>query len=464
MLRRIFIIFGYISFVLALVVITVALVAYGKDYSYDFATHSIIQKGHVIIESLPSGVRITKDGKLLNKKTPYQAAYTVGDHVFGLSKDGFWPWQKTLSVAAGRVVSAGYVLLIPKRLQQTTLDTRAQIVAQAISKDHKHLAYITGGQDAALYTLDLGNKKIVRLYSPKAATPTEPAEVLHEVMWSDDGSRLLIVSDVGGQPVHRLAAAGGGSEPVNMTQAFGFNLTGIHFLGSNSRQMYWISPDGLRRLDTDAQTVSGVLADKVTQFWIENDRVLYVQQTDLGRSLWSLDSHGKKQELIQALAESDSYVVAAVRYNGEDELAVVPSKTKVATLYSGIYGDTPESRVIARDVTGASFFPSGRFLALTAGPSISVYDLEMSSVEQKFVLYTAADHSGTSMVMTWFDDFHFLTNRDGVLTLSEYDGQNGVVMGKVYGGFAAYGNTDNHYVILDSPDVAGVKINELQIR
>ena len=85
-------------------------------------------------------------------------------------------------------------------------------------------------------------------------------------------------------------------------------------------------------------------------------------------------------------------------------------------------------------------------------------------MEQKFVLYTAADHSGTSMVMTWFDDFHFLTNRDGVLTLSEYDGQNGVVMGKVYGGFAAYGNTDNHYVILDSPDVAGVKINELQIR
>jgi hypothetical protein len=463
MLRRILIIFGYICFVLALVVFTVALVAYGKDYSYDFSAHKLIQNGHVIIDSLPNGVRLSADGHSLKKKTPYQAAYKVGDHTFSLDKDGFWPWQKVLRVVAGRVASAGYVILIPKQPVTAVLDSTPGIVAQAASKDHRHLAYITSGPNPAVVTLDLSNRKVVKLYVPKVATPAEPAETLRDVAWSDDASHLLIVSDVAGQPVHRLAAANGG-ETVNLTQVYGFNLTGLKFFGSNWRQMYWISPDGLRRLDVDAQTVSGVLADKVSQFWALQDRILYVQQTELGRSLWSIDNRGKKQEIIQALAESDSYEVAAARYSGEDELAVVPAKTQVATLYSNIYGDTPESKVIARGVSGASFSPDGHLLALTAGAAINMYDLERSEVDRSFVLYTIPAQSAKTMVMTWFDDHHILTNRDGELWLSEFDGDNSVDMGKAYATFPGYSALDAHYVVSYRPDPAGVKLTLLQIR
>jgi hypothetical protein len=464
MLRRLLIIFGYFCFVLAIIAFTAGLVAYGNDYTYDFATHSIIQKGHVILESLPSGVRVTEDGKLLKKKTPYQSAYKVGVHTFGLAKDGFWSWEKKLTVVAGRVSLANYVILVPKNPINTTLDSRMQITAQAVSKDHRHLAYITAGTDAGLYTLDLGNKKVVKVYTPKVATTTTPAEVLSGMSWSDDASRLLIVSSIGGKAEHRVAIIGNTGEPIELTQSFGFDLTGLQFNGSNSHLLYWVSPDGLRRLDTDAATVSGVLADKVSQFWVQPDRVLYVQQTDLGQSLWSIDNHGKKQVLIEALVESTNYSVALTHYNGADYLAIVPSKTGIATLYSGIFGDTPESKVIARNMVSVSFSPDGHLLALTSATDANVYDLEQSSLTQSFVLYSFGVQPGTLLSMTWFDNFHLLSNRSGELYWSEFDGTNLVDLGKGYGTMPGYSDADSKLVITYQPTQTGLKIVQLQIR
>ena len=111
------VVLGYCVAVLAIIGFTVALVAYGNDYAYDFSSHRIIQKGHIIITSAPSGVRVSVDGKLLNKKTPYQTAYKVGEHTFRLAKDGYYPWSKVVSIVAGRVALANYVLLIPKNIE-----------------------------------------------------------------------------------------------------------------------------------------------------------------------------------------------------------------------------------------------------------------------------------------------------------------------------------------------------------
>jgi PEGA domain len=463
MLRRSLIILGYVGLTLLVVGVTFALVAYGKDYSYDFGAHRIIQKGHVIIGSLPNGVAVTADGRNLKKKTPYQAAYKVGVHTFSLAKDGFWPWRKTIAVVAGQVSLARYVILVPKQPAMTGLDVRPQIVAQSMSKDHRHLAYVTGGAGAALYTLDLGGPKPVKLYTPKAATATDPAEVLTDVTWSDDASRLLIVSQMGAQTVYRLASAGGG-EPVNLTAQYHINLTGVKFAAGNGRQLYWISPEGLRRLDVDAQSASGVLAERVAQFWVIPDRVLYVQQTDLGRSLWSVDGRGRHQELIQALAESDSYSVAYASYRGDDELAVVPAKTQTGTLYTGIFGNTPVAKVVARGVTSASFTPDGHLLAFSSPTAIFTYDLEQSALNNALVLYSVTDQPGQLAALSWFDNYHLLTTRDGRLYWSEFDGANRVDLGTAAGGFPGYGSSDQKSVVMFQPAGLDVRVAELGIR
>jgi hypothetical protein len=462
MLRRALIAIGWVVLTVFVVGLTFALVAYGNDYAYDFSTHKIIHKGHVIISTVPTGANVAVDGKDIHKRTPYQSAYKVGAHAFELSKTGFVTWKKTFDVVAGQVSLAKYVIMLPTRPQQATLDTRTQIVAQSVSKDHRHLAYISGGPDSALYTLDLGNPKLVKLYTPKAATPDVPAEVLKDAMWSDDASHLLISSTVGAQNVHRLAAAGGG-EPVDLTDQYKFDFSGIKFSGNNWRQLYWISPDGLRRLDVDSQTVSAVLADKVSQFWVTGDRVLYVQQTELGRSLWSLDRGGHHQELIPALAESDTYSVAYASFRGEDELAVVPAKTQVGTLYSGIFGDTPVAKTVARGVNSANFASDGHLVAFTSPSSILMYDLEQSTLNNHFVAYTITGLNGLAN-LTWFDNFHLLITRNGRLFWTEFDGANTVSLGDTVGALPGYSSGDQKQIEYFAPDGAKTKITQLTIR
>lgn len=467
MLKRILLILGYIGFTLMLMALTAGLVAYGNDYTYDFASGQVIQKGHVIINSLPSGVRVTEDGKQLKKNTPYQAAVKVGDHKYRLTRDGFVPWEKVLHVVAGRVALASYAILLPQKPETTVLDSRTQIVAQSISKDHRHLAYITSGAEAAVYTLDFPSKKVTKMYTPKAAaaaTPTAPAtgaETLRDVSWSDDASHLLISSDTDGVAQYRLATAGS-TEMLDLTQTFGANLKEPKFSGSNWRQLYWISPEGLRRIDIESSTISAVLADKVTQFWVQPDRVLYVQQTDLGRSLRSLERNGKHDELIPALAESDSYVVSLSRYKGEDELVVVPSKTGVATLYSGIFGDTPVSKVVARDVTAASFAPNGYKLAMSSAKGVTVYDLERTDVDQTPTHYQLNMPEGLT-ALNWFDNDHLLSIRGGQVYWSEFDGANTLALGKSVG-LPAYGDSDNKAVYFFRPTDTTTQITQLQIR
>jgi hypothetical protein len=463
MLRRVLTFLGYFGSTVLVIGVTAGLVAYGKDYTYDFATHTIVQKGHVIINSLPTGVRVSEGGRDLNKKTPYQAAYHVGEHTFMLNKDGFWPWQKTVSVVAGQVNLLRYAILVPRAPQKKVLATHEQIVTQHLSRDHRRLVYITGGKEAAVYALDIAGAKVVKVYTPKPAEPPQGAEVLVDAVLSNDGSHVLIRSAVDGHTVYRLGNAGGG-EPQNLTQRYGFEFSALAFSTSKWQQLYWLSPEGLRRLDVEAQTVSAVLAEHVTQFWAESDRVLYVQQTDLGRSLWSLDGRGNHQELIPALVESDTYSLDYEQYRGKDELVVVPAKTGAATLYSNILSATPVAQVVAHDVLSAEFSPEGQYVVLSSPGAISTYDLERSAFTSSIVVYDFQDLPGQLTGLSWFDDFHLLRTHQGRLYWSEFDGANRTDLGAVAGGFAAYGTADEKSVVAFVPSTKGTQIVQLQIK
>lgn len=465
MVRRIITVAGYIGITLLVVGVTVALVAYGNDYVYDFSTRSIIQRGHVIISSVPSGIKVVADGKeLAKKKTPYQAAYKVGAHTFGLVRDGYWPWQKTFEVVAGQVNLARYVILVPKNPTTTVLDKPGTVVAQAVSKDRRHLAYVTGGTTPALYTLDVSSPRPVKLYTPKPAVPPVGAEVLTGVMWSDDASHVLITSTIDGQTVYRLADAGGG-EPVNLTAQYGQNFVGLTFSANNWRQLYWLTPEGLRRLDVGDQSVSSVLAAGATQFWVAaSDKILYTQRTATGRSLWSLDNRGRTVELISALAESDKYAVAYATYRGEPQVAVVPASTQVGTLYTGLFGDTPVAKTLARGVTGATFSPEGHFLLFTAPNLMVSYDIEASSISGKVMLYTIANQAGTLSEVTWFDVYHLLVTRGDRLVWCEFDGANQVDLGGVAAGLPAYRTADFKALVAFRPADDGVRVVQTQIR
>lgn len=455
MLRRLLTIVGYCLVVALVVGVTALLVAYGKGYSYNFKTGRLIRTGLIIIQSSPSGVPVTVGSKATNKKTPFRSSFEAGSYTFTLAKDGFHTWTKTLQLNAFEARLVPYAILVPTKPGTVTLDTQTQVVAQSISHDHRHIAYITGGVTSAVYTLDFGNPKPVKVYTPKVATPSAEAETLTGLSWSEDASHVLIVSNVGTTPTHQLISASGG-DLRDLTAQYGFNFTGLKFSGTNWQQLFWISPDGLRRLDMGSQSVSAVLAAKVTQFEIAGDRVLYVQSTEIGRTLWSLDRNNHAQQLIQALPESTSYSITFVSYNGQPQLAVVPAGTGTGTLYSDIYGSNPVAKLIARNVTTALFSPDGHFLSFWSAGTIQTYDLERSNFTTQTTLYSFSTAAGTNSALTWFDNYHVLVTRDNRTLLGEYDGANIVDLGPTVGGLASYGSSDNRLVYRFVPVLTGL--------
>ncbi len=463
MLRRTLIATGYLALAAVMVLATAGLVAYGQGIEYDFKTGRIIHTGLVIIQSEPSGARVVLNGKKLKKKTSYRQSFEEGKYDFELVKDGFRTWKKTLKVVSSEVTLAQYVLMVPNKPAVAPRDTKPQIVVQNISKDHRHLAYITGGTEPAVYTMDLNDGgKATRVYMPKVLTVGQPVETLLDVTWSDDASHLMVVTQTPTGPVHHLMAADGSGE-ANLTQQYGFNLSGLKFSAGNWRQLYWISPDGLRRLDVGSQSVSGVLADKVSQFLVAEDRVLYIQASTLNRTLWSIDGRGNKQELIQALPDSESYALSFATYRGQEQLAIVPSRTHIGTVYSGLYGSNPVAKTIAHDVNDATFSPDGHLVAFSSQGHITTYDIERSTLTGKLVSYEAGGLSNMTS-LTWFDSYHLLENQNGRLILSEYDGANAVDLGTMQGQLPAYNTSDGQSIVTFRPGTTGVDIVQITIK
>jgi hypothetical protein len=445
MFRKFLPILGYLSGAALVALTTVSLVAYGQGYSYNFATGRIIRTGLVILQSVPNGAAVTFEGKRLGKKTAYRQSLEAGSYEFVLSKDGFKSWSKKLAVRASEVTMVQYALLVPEKLQTSSLLTADGVALQSMSKDHRHLAYVAA--DGVVYVLDIGKEQPTKLYTPVNETVTE-------VTWSDDASHLLVVTQAAGGQVHRLVAANNG-EAQNLTERFQLALTGLRFSAGDWRQLYWVSADGLRRLDLEAGQASTVLAANVRQFQVAGDRVLYVQNTDLGPTLWSIDGRGHKQELIQALPESESYALAFTSYRGHEELAVVPARTRIGTLYSDIFSSNPIAKTVAHNVTAASFSPDGHLLAFSGPEALVTYDLELSTLTTRLVSYEFAGVAGLHAV-TWFDNFHVLRNQGGRLLLSDFDGTNVHDLGELTGAYPAYNTADGRSVMAFRPQpVAG---------
>jgi WD40 repeat protein len=461
MLRRIATTIGYLLFACLIVFLTIGLVAYGQDYSYSFSKHKIVRSGNVIIQAIPSGVTVTLDGRNEQSKTSYRLE-TGPSYAFSVAKAGFHTWQKAITTLAGKVNLVQYIVLVPTSLAPQTLSTVAGVTGESVSHDRRHIVYITTGTDSAVMAYDFGSKP-VKVYTPIAASPSSPAEVLTSVAFSDDASHIVVQSTIGAQNVTRLMASDG-SGAINLTDSYKFDFTGLKFSSGNWRQLYWISPDGLRRLDVDSQTVSAVLAGNVKQFEILDGSVMYVQATPLGQSLWLLNGRSSKpQQIIAALAASDHYGIAYMNYRGDDVLGVVPSATGVGTLYTSAFSDTPKALTLAQDVSDVSFSPDGHFVDFSGPHNMTTYDLDASNILGTSVRYDfpVAD---LSVAPVWFDSYHVLLTENNHLMWRDFDGSNGVDLGIAAGALAPSASADLRSVYLWRPVSSQLELSQLTIK
>jgi hypothetical protein len=442
---------GYILAAVVIVVGTISLIAYGNGYSYNITTGQLEHRGLLILQSTPSGAQIMVGKKHLSQQTPYHPTLLPGTYNFTLTKAGYRTWSEALWVVASQVDLAQYVILLPQHLAVSEVTTFPAVSQAVATRDHDKVAYLVpSGDDAGIWSIDTTSHQRTKLYTPAVATATTPAETVQILGWSDDDSRLLIQSQQGSTPTVLDLASNGTDQPINLSTTFNQTISSATFYPGDSHTLYWQSPDGLRRLDLDNQSVSNVLATHVAGFTFAGSKVLYVTTATSQPSLWSLDSSGNKTELVKKLPPSAHYELAFATYIGTPEAVVVAQDSHTAILYTSIYDD-PVATPLAASATHASFNGDGRFAVLYDDTHVATYDVQRSTMYQM----DAVNSSVTGL--SWFDNYHLLFNRNGEIVLSEFNGNYAIAITRA-DSLPPTGSSDTKSVVASSPTSTGTTL------
>lgn len=460
MIKRILKTVGWISLVLLVIVSTIVLVEMGRGYSYDFGSGRLKLNGLIIFSSTPSGADIAINGHSTRHHTPYRSTLEAGEYSFDITKAGYRSWSKRIDILGSEVSWAQYVLLLPNQLSQSTwFTTSGGISLLTTSQDHHHFAYVNNA-DGAVWAFDTGNHAPTRIYVPQAPIATQPVEVVTALAWSGDASRLLVTTKSADKTYQRLIDASG-ANPVKLTEQYGFDLAGLRFNPTNARQLFWLSSDGLRRIDTDTQSLSAVLAAGVVSYdFGASGQIIFVQPTQLGNAVFSMDTGGQgKRQLIESVATSPGYQLAYISYRGSAMLAILPSGSRTITLYTQITTDNPVARVLTKSADEMKFNADGRFLNYRNGQRLSTFDQELNRT------YNFGNSKTPYTYLNWFDTYHLLVENAGSLSLVEFDGANDSQISTNFtAGLAAF-TSNQHEVLVTKPTTsAGAQLEAISIK
>lgn len=172
------------SFSLALYFTLLPIVlSYSFGYHIDFAKLKIYKTGIISLTSNPSGASIYINGKLYPDITPARVEeLKPGSYSVEVKRDGFYPWQKDLSVVPNMVTRADNIILFPA-LRDMAKISPVNTVDFAIPESRSQIYHMT---KTGLYRSNIDGTGLKKL-SPYSSWPDR----ITDKKFSPDGKRIL---------------------------------------------------------------------------------------------------------------------------------------------------------------------------------------------------------------------------------------------------------------------------------
>lgn len=155
----------YFSVALFCVLMPIIL-SYALGYQIDYRHFKIYKTGIIYISSHPAGATIFIDGKKLDDLTPAQVEeLKPGSYRIVVSREGFYPWEKELTVRPNMVTKADRIVLFPVKREMKKMGERG--LADFAIADNGYIYYM---KRSGLYRSAMDGSSMKRL-SPYSAWP-----------------------------------------------------------------------------------------------------------------------------------------------------------------------------------------------------------------------------------------------------------------------------------------------------
>lgn len=181
--------------ILFLVIGTVLVIIYGKGYRLNFSGNEPILAGTglLVTTSSPNGAQVFINGHLTTA-TDNTINLAPGSYDVKIFKDGYFPWEKKITVSK-ETVSKADALLFPTAPQLESI-TNVGITNPVMDPSRTKIAYSVASQSAVkngIYVLDMTSRPILTLQSASAQIASDAIGAFStaSVLWSPDSSEIL---------------------------------------------------------------------------------------------------------------------------------------------------------------------------------------------------------------------------------------------------------------------------------
>ena len=179
----------YLIFIIIFLLILPVVILHASGYRYNFKKNILQKTGIIFLESKPKDVEISLNQKPIGHKTPLRIKNLLpNEYEIELSKPGFYPWQKKITVYESQTTFLQYVRLFrQKTLPQLLLEGDILKIAENNGRDKLILVRAADGLPNKKYELILYD-----LNSHKQIDTFYAQQPIEHIKFVDNGQRIAL--------------------------------------------------------------------------------------------------------------------------------------------------------------------------------------------------------------------------------------------------------------------------------
>jgi len=427
----------YAIMVLSVGVIVAFVVFFSLGFRFNLAEGQLEQYALVQFESVPSGAAITIDGESTISNTPSSSSIPAGEHVITMHRNGYKTWSKTINLKAGVLKWLKYVVLVPETLTVNSIAEYTSVAETLASPKSHYMLIETQASEPTFDLADLTSDpvKISKLTIPVTAySESATVGMVHNFTaqsWDSGERYVLIRHNYGDKNEWLVLDTQNADLTKNITKSFGIDISSISFFGNSGNLYYALSANSLRKLDLTAGTISKVLIGNVNNFDIYNSNIITYTGTNVAnQKIAGIYRDGDAISYVlktKTVDDENVLNIAATKYFNDDYVAV--SDGKNVNVLKGSYpittnGDSSSLVSVAsfnseNNISKLSFSSTGEYVLAQSDAYFISYDLEYQNLSSSTI-----EGNGATSSLKWLNKNYIWSDRDGKLTIREFDGAN----------------------------------------